>query len=122
MTELGGPPSVRISVLPLGLPSKNIAPSGLSLLPGKTFLTILRNNILDGIFERLLFSDIQKYGNKTRKKVGLPPYDKSFFYKAYELATLILQPPPLLLSISEKDILQISGLSDLYYYHPILNL
>lgn len=90
ITELGGPPSVRISVLPLTLPGKNIAPTGLGLLPGKTFLTKFRNNLLNGIFGNLLFSDVQKYGNKIRKKVGLPPYDRSFFYKAYELATLIL--------------------------------
>jgi MGT family glycosyltransferase len=90
ITELDGPPSVRISVLPLTLPGKDIAPTGLGLLPGKTFFTKLRNNILNGLFEHLLFIDVQQYGNNTRKKVGLPTYDKSFFYKAYELATLNL--------------------------------
>ena len=82
-TELGGPPNVRLSVLPLSLPGKNIAPFGLGLSPGKSFFSRLRNNLLNVIFEKLLFKDVQTYANETRKKAGLPPYDKNFFIKGF---------------------------------------
>jgi MGT family glycosyltransferase len=90
ITELIGLPSVRLSVLPLNLPGKNIPPPGLGLLPGKSFFSKLRNNVLLGIFEKLLFRDVQEYADKIRKRVGLPPYDKSIFIKGYENGSLIL--------------------------------
>lgn len=89
-TELGGPPNVRLSVLPLSLPGKNIAPWGLGLSPGKSFFSRLRNNLLNVIFEKLLFKDVQTYANKIRKKAGLPPYDKNFFIKGYEIPNLVI--------------------------------
>ncbi len=89
-TELGGPPNARLSVLPLSLPGKNIAPFGLGLSPGKSFFSRLRNNLLNVIFEKLLFKDIQTYANETRKKAGLPPYEKSFFIKGFEIPNLVL--------------------------------
>lgn len=90
ITELGGPPNVRLSVVPLGLPGKNIAPFGLGLLPGISFFSKLRNNLINTIFEKLLFKDVQSYANKIRAKVGLPHYEKSFFYKGYEIPDLVL--------------------------------
>ena len=90
ITELGGPPNVRLSVLPLGLPGKDIAPIGLGLLPGKSFFSKLRNNLLSAIFEKLIFRDFQNYGNKIRKKIDLPPYDKSILIKAFEIPNLVL--------------------------------
>lgn len=90
MTELGGPPSVRISILPLSLPGKNIAPFGLGLLPGKSVLIKFRNNLLTTVFEKLLFRDVQSHVNNIRKKVGLPSFDKSFFIKGYDIPNLVL--------------------------------
>ena len=90
ITALGGPPSVRVSVLPLSLPGKNIAPFGLGLLPGVSFFSKLRNNLLTKIFDNLLFRDVQNYVNKIRKDVGLPSYGKKFFIKALEDPNLLL--------------------------------
>ena len=90
ITALGGPPSVGVSVLPLSLPGKNIAPYGLGLLPGVSFFSKLRNNLLTKIFDNLLFRDVQNYVNKIRKDVGLPSYGKKFFIKALEDPNLLL--------------------------------
>ncbi len=88
-TELGGPPSIRLSVLPLSLPGKNIAPFGLGILPGNSFLTNLRNNFLNALFDKFIFRDVQKYLNDIRKTLGLAPYDKSYFVKGYEIPNLV---------------------------------
>jgi len=88
--ELNGVPSVRLSVLPLSLPAKDIAPFGLGILPGHSVLTKLRNNLLRVLFEKLLFKDVQAHVNKIRTKVNLPVFDKSFFIKGYEIPDLVL--------------------------------
>ncbi len=90
ITELGGPPSIRLSVISLSLPGKDIAPFGLGLLPGKSILSKLRNNLLNILFEKLLFRDVQSYVNNIRTQVGLPVFDKSFFIKGYEIPNLVL--------------------------------
>jgi len=90
ITQLGGPPNVRLSVLPLSLPGKNIAPFGLGLLPGKSFFSKLRNNLLDTVLEILLFRDIHNYINGIRKNVGLPPFENSFRIKGFESTNLFL--------------------------------
>lgn len=90
MTELGGPPNVRLSVLPLGLPGNNIAPNGLGMLPGKSLFSKLKINLLNIIFERIVFRDVKKYANKIRKQLNLTPYKKSIFIEAYEIPNLVL--------------------------------
>lgn len=90
LAELGGPPSVRLSVLPLSLPGKNIAPFGLGLLPGKSWLGKLKNNALNWLFEKVLFRDAQLHINQLRQSVGLPPYNKYFFISALESHQLVL--------------------------------
>jgi len=90
ITELGGPPSVRLSVIPLSLPGKDIAPFGLGLLPGKSLLSKMRNNLLNLVFENLLFKDVQAHVNRIRAQIGLPVFDKSFFIKGYEIPSLVL--------------------------------
>ena len=60
MTELGGPPNVRLSVLPLGLPGKNIPPIGLGMLPGKSLYSKLKIRLLNIVFERIIFHDVKK--------------------------------------------------------------
>ncbi len=90
ITELGGPPSVRLSILPLSLPAKNIAPFGLGLLPGNTLLLKLRNNLLKKLFEKLLFKDVQKHVNEIRTKLGLTLFDQSFFSKGFDIPNLVL--------------------------------
>ncbi len=90
ITELGGPPSVRLSVIPLSLPEKDMAPFGLGLLPGNSWITKLKNNILSVVFEKILFKDVQNYANNIRKTVDLPVFDQSFFIKGYQIPNLVL--------------------------------
>ena len=90
LRELGGPPSVRLSVLPLSLPGRDIAPFGLGLPPGMSYFSKLRNNLLNVLFEKLLFKDVQQHVNELRKTVGLPPYEKYFFISAVESPDLVL--------------------------------
>jgi len=90
ITELSGPPNVRVSVLPLSLPGRNLAPFGLGLLPGTSLFSRLRNNVLNVIFEKLVFRDVQNYANAIRNTVGLPPYKRSFFVEGYERPNLVL--------------------------------
>ena len=104
ISELGGPPSVRLSVLPLSLPAKNLPPFGLGLLPGKTLITKLRNRLLNLLFEKVLFKDVQAHVNRIRKKVGLEAFDKSFFIKGYEIPDLVLHTSTPLFEYSRNTI------------------
>ncbi len=90
MTELGGPPNVRLSVLPLGLPGKNIPPNGLGLLPGKSFFSRLRIRVLNLFFEKIVFNDVKRHANKIRQKLNMTPYKKSIFNYAYKIPDLVL--------------------------------
>jgi MGT family glycosyltransferase len=90
MTELGGPPSVHLSVLPLNMPGRDIAPFGLGLLPGKSICSKLRNNLLNAIFRQVIFNDIKDYANKIRKEIGLPAHEKNSFTEGIERPNLTL--------------------------------
>lgn len=90
LTELGGPPCAKLSVLPLSMPGKNIAPFGLGLLPGKSIFSKLRNNLLTTIFERLIYRDVQKHANRIRKIVGLPAIEKNVFVEGFEKPNIVL--------------------------------
>ena len=90
ISKLGGPPNVALSVLPLSLPGKNFAPFGLGILPAKSLFSKLRNKLLNMIIDKLLSRDIINYINETRRKVGLPPYEKDFRVKGFEGSNLFL--------------------------------
>lgn len=115
ITELGGPPNIRLSVLPLSLPAKDIAPFGLGLLPGKSVLTKLRNNLLNWLFENLLFKDVQIHVNSIRQQLGLTVFDKSFFIKGYEIPDLVLHTSTPLFEYSRKELPQ-----NFHYIGPII--
>jgi MGT family glycosyltransferase len=90
MSELGGPPGVLLSVLPLNMPGKDIAPFGLGWLPGKTVISKLRNNLLNTIFMQFVYKDIQDHVNKMQKEIGLPALQKHIFIDAFERSNLVL--------------------------------
>ena len=90
LNEMGGPPNVLLSILPLHLPGKNIAPYGLGLLPGKTVFSKLRNDLLSFLIEKLLFKDVLNHANEIRKQLGLPAYKKNFINEAYLKNNFIL--------------------------------
>ncbi len=90
LSELGGPPSVRLSVLPLSLPSPDIAPFGLGLLPSHSWATRVRNRLLNRLFEQVLFRDVQRHVNRLRQQLGLPAYRNYVFISALESHNLVL--------------------------------
>ena len=90
VTEFYSVPSVRISVLPLSIPGKNIPPFGLGLLPGKSLFSKLRNNILRWLFKKFVYGYVQKYAEGIRNRIGLPASGKSFIKKEFENADLFL--------------------------------
>ena len=89
-TELGGPPNVSVSVLPLALPAKDLAPVGLGLVPGTSFFTKLRNNLLQVLLNKLVFKDADSYANAIRRSIGLPPQEKPGQIEGYEKPNLFL--------------------------------
>lgn len=90
MTELGGPPNVHLSVLPLSLPGKNIPPYGLGLMPGKSFFSKLKVSFLNILIEKIVFNNVQKYANKIRAQQNLDPYKESFFKHGFKMPNLVL--------------------------------
>ena len=71
-SELSGIPSAMISLGPMFLPSKDTAPPGLGLLPGKSVLTKFRNRFLTYLVPYVVFADVISHGNKIRQEMGLP--------------------------------------------------
>lgn len=90
MTELGGPPNVRLSVLPLSLPGKNIPPYGLGLMPGKSISSKVKISMLNILFLKIVFNDVQKYVNTIRAQLNLTPYKEIFFKSGFKNPDLVL--------------------------------
>jgi UDP:flavonoid glycosyltransferase YjiC (YdhE family) len=89
-SEMGGPPSAMISLTPLSLSSRDTAPYGLGLLPGKTLFTRARNRLLNLIAERIIFRDIDTYANIALRELGLDPVKGPFFKMAFEIPSLVM--------------------------------
>jgi len=90
-SEQRGIPFAQISLLPLGIPSRDTAPWGLGLLPGNNFITKTRNRLLSFIVSSILFRDVTKYTNVIRKKLALDPLPGPFFNTIYEKTALTMQ-------------------------------
>jgi MGT family glycosyltransferase len=88
--ELGGPPNVKLSVLPLSSPGRNIPPYGLGLQPGKSFFSKLKISFLNALVKKLVFDDVQKYANKIRAQLNLDLYQESFFLHDFRIPALVL--------------------------------
>ena len=71
--ELGGPAWVSVGITPLPLPSKDTAPFGLGLPPGRSPAGRLRNRALNVIGERVLLRDVRAHDRAVRARIGLPP-------------------------------------------------
>jgi UDP:flavonoid glycosyltransferase YjiC (YdhE family) len=71
--ELGGPAWASVGITPLPLPSRDTAPFGLGLPPGRSLAGRLRNRALNVIGERVLLRDVIAYDRAVRARIGLPP-------------------------------------------------
>lgn len=78
-SEMGGPPSACISLLPGSLPSPETAPWGLGLLPGKNIVAKTRNQLLNFLTYGVLLRNLTKYANTVRHDLGLEPYNCNLF-------------------------------------------
>jgi len=89
-SEISGIPSAMISLLPLALPDKNVAPFGLGLTPGESFFPKARNRFLNLLVNHVLLRDVTQYANTTRQKLGLPRLDGPFFPAMFQIPDLIM--------------------------------
>jgi len=92
-SEMGGPPSAMISLLPVSVASRDTAPFGFGLLPGKNLITKTRNRLLNLLTYHVLLRDVTKYANDTRRELGLKPLNAPVF-------TDTGKPPSLIMHIS----------------------
>lgn len=90
-SELGGPPSAMISLLPLTLPSKDTAPFGFGFTPGNSWLARVRNQILNLLFDHIIMRDVNAYMNRIRRNLGLPYSNKTLFRLIHNLPSMVLQ-------------------------------
>jgi UDP:flavonoid glycosyltransferase YjiC (YdhE family) len=67
------PPYAILGISVLTLSSRDTAPFGLALPPDGSRLGRLRNQLLNALFQKLLFRDVNSYMNRTRAAIGLPP-------------------------------------------------
>jgi len=90
LTELGGPPNIWLSVLPLALPDPDMPPFGLGWQPGKSVFSKWRNRFINWVFDQILLKDVQQYANTTRASMGLLPYKRNLLTEEFESPSLVL--------------------------------
>jgi UDP:flavonoid glycosyltransferase YjiC (YdhE family) len=83
-------PLAILGVIPLARSSVDTAPFGLGLAPDSSALGHIRNRGLNWVVEHLLFRDVQRHWNDTRRQVGLPP--TGWWLNAGDRATMYMQP------------------------------
>lgn len=91
VAERGGPPCAMLAATAYPLESRDTAPYGLALQPNSTPLGRLRNALLNALVGRLVFADVNRYANRVRAKLDLPPADYPFMESARHLSSLLLQ-------------------------------
>jgi len=89
-SQMGGPPFAGISLLPLSLPSRDTAPWGLGILPGRNIITKTRNRLLNFLTYRVLLHDVTTYTNKVRREIGAEPLDGSLFEAGWKIPSLVM--------------------------------
>ncbi len=89
-SQMGGPPFACISLLPLSLPSRDTAPWGLGLLPGRNIITKTRNRLLNFLIYRVLLWDVTRYTNKARREIDAAPLNASLFEAGWKIPSLVM--------------------------------
>ncbi len=90
LKELHGIPLIAFNVVGCPMRSRDTAPFGLGLFPGRGWLGKLRDRALYALVEQGVFADVQRHWLKTRREVGLPT-SRMLFDAALE-ATWFVQP------------------------------
>ncbi|HEX2808544.1 MAG TPA: glycosyltransferase [Kineosporiaceae bacterium] len=73
MHELGGPPWATYGITALTVNSRDTAPFGTGLPPGRSLPMRLRNRALNAYSDRVLMRDVQRHHQLIRARAGLPP-------------------------------------------------
>ncbi|MDX1414808.1 MAG: hypothetical protein R3293_11505 [Candidatus Promineifilaceae bacterium] len=84
-------PSAKLSVLPLGVPSRDTAPFGLGLQPGRGAMPRVRNRLLNFLFYSILLRGLNKDANQLRRELSLAPLNESFLIAAWTMPQLVMQ-------------------------------
>lgn len=77
IAELTPAPWLSLSVVPLNMPSRDMPPSGMGIVPGRTAIGRARDALLRSIVP-LMDGRLTKALNAAREKAGLPPTRASF--------------------------------------------
>lgn len=72
MSDQGGPPYAVLNISVLGVPSRDVPPFGLGMLPSYTTLGRIRNKALYWIAEKVVFRDVQKHFDAITDRIGFP--------------------------------------------------
>jgi len=89
-SEMADLPSVMFSDTPFSILSKDTAPYGLGIVPGRNVLTKTRDRLLNFLIHNLLSRDIHRYANNLRGSLGLAPFQTCIPRQYYEIPSLKL--------------------------------
>lgn len=82
LQELDGTLFATYGITALPIASRDTAPFGTGLPPGRSPLSRLRNRLLTAISQHLLFRDVQRHYQLVRTRVGLPRTSTDMFAAA----------------------------------------
>jgi len=89
-SEMRGPPCAMLNLLPLSTASRDTAPFGLGLLPGKNVLTKTRDRMLNFIVNHVILRDITAHANCIRNRLSLEPLNAPFFVAGFQIPSLVM--------------------------------
>jgi UDP:flavonoid glycosyltransferase YjiC (YdhE family) len=69
-----GLPWAILNITVLGLPSRDVAPFGLGLLPSQSRLGRLRNHTLNWVGDNIVFRDVNQHFAKVSRELGFEPF------------------------------------------------
>ena len=90
-SEMDGISSAMISLLPLSVPSRDTAPFGFGLLPGKSIVMKIRNRLLNYFFDNLIFRDVNAHVTETFRRLKLPLLKLPVLRVLFESPSLVMQ-------------------------------
>ncbi|SDX89642.1 nucleotide disphospho-sugar-binding domain-containing protein [Paenibacillus sp. CF384] len=85
------PKTAVYGILPLTLSSRDVAPYGLGISPNATAMGRIRNHLLRGLVEKIVFGDVQKHINKLMFSLGLPKLPHFLMNAPAMMSDLFLQ-------------------------------
>ncbi len=87
-SEISGIPSVMLSTFPLGIISKDTAPFGLGMAPGKSRAKQYFYRLLNLAIHNLLLRSVNNYANDLLKQFNLAPFRKPVCRAYFEMSSI----------------------------------